>query len=64
MTGDMPEFRLGIFGCPKYKFKFRSRVSPTAKTVETNVKDLVVKIKEIREGFMQTLKALREKIKT
>jgi len=64
VTGDIPKFRVGIFECPKCKSKFRSKVCSTAKTVEPNVKDVVVKIKEIREGFMQTLRALREKIKT
>jgi vacuolar-type H+-ATPase subunit I/STV1 len=63
-TGDIPEFRVGIFECPKCKSKFRSKVDATAKPVKTDVKDLVVKVKEIREGLMQTLRALREKINT
>ena len=60
----IPKFKVGIFECPKCKFKFRSKVDATAKHVETNVKDFVVKIKEIREGLTQTLRVLREKIKT
>jgi len=62
-TRDIPEFRVGIFKCPKCKSKFRSKVDATTKSVETNVKDLIVKIKEIHEGLTQTLRFLREKIK-
>jgi SMC interacting uncharacterized protein involved in chromosome segregation len=60
----MPEFKVGLFECPKCMFKFRAKVDATAKQMETNVNDLVVKIKEIREGLTQTLRVLREKIKT
>jgi vacuolar-type H+-ATPase subunit I/STV1 len=63
-TGYIPEFRVGIFECPKCESKFRSKVDATAKPVKTDVKDLVVKVKEIREGLMQTLRVLREKINT
>ena len=64
-TGDVPEFRVGIFECPKCKSKFRSRVDRRTNSVETtNVRNLVEKIKEIREGLMQTLTVLREKMKT
>jgi uncharacterized coiled-coil DUF342 family protein len=64
-TGIIPEFRVGIFECPKCKSKFRSRVSSTAKPAETkNIKNLVEKVKEIREGLTQTLRVLREKINT
>jgi len=64
-TGDLPEFRVGIFECPKCKSKFRSRVEFRTKSAETtNVKNVVEKIKGIREGLMQTLKTLREKIRT
>ena len=64
-TGVIPEFRVGIFKCPKCKSKFRSRISSTAKPAETkNVKNLVEKINEIREGLTQTLRKLREKINT
>ncbi|MBN1245893.1 hypothetical protein JXA31_09900 [Candidatus Bathyarchaeota archaeon] len=64
VRGNIPEFKVGIFECPKCKSKFRSKVGATAKPVETNVNDFVVKIKEIREGLTQTLRTLREKIKT
>jgi len=64
-NGDIPEFRVGIFECPQCKSKFRSRVEFKSKPAETaNVKELVERIKGIREGFMQTLTVLREKMKT
>jgi len=64
-NGGIPEFRVGIFECPQCKSKFRSRVEFKSKPAETaNVKELVERIKGIREGFMQTLSNLREKIKT
>lgn len=63
--GAAPQFYIGIFECPKCKSKFRSKVEPRAKPIETiNVKDAVEKIKVIREGLMQTLKKLREKLRT
>jgi vacuolar-type H+-ATPase subunit I/STV1 len=62
-TGDIPEFRVGIFKCPKCKSKFRSKVDATAKPVKTNVKDLIVKVNAIREGLTQTLRTLQEKIR-
>jgi vacuolar-type H+-ATPase subunit I/STV1 len=62
-TGRTPEFRVGIFECPKCKSKFRSKVDATAKPVKTNVKYLIIKVKEIQEGFTRTLRVLREKIK-
>ena len=62
---SIPEFRVGIFECTQCKSKFRSRVESKSKPAETaNVKELVERIKGIREGFMQTLNNLREKIKT
>ncbi len=64
-AGGVPEFRVGIFECPKCMSKFRSRVSAAAKPVETvNVKDLVGKIKEIREGLILTLTVLRDRLRT
>ena len=63
--GDIPEFRVGIFECPECKIKFRSRVAPKAKSAEvTNVATLIAKIEEIRQGLKQTLRVLREKMKT
>ncbi len=64
-TGAMPEFRVGIFECPKCNSKFRSRVTREAKAAETvSVSSLVEKIKEIRQGLVQTLTVLRERLKT
>jgi septal ring factor EnvC (AmiA/AmiB activator) len=63
--GAVPQFYIGIFECPKCESKFRSKVEFRAKSTETiSVKNAVEKIKVIREGLMQTLKTLREKIKT
>ncbi|MCJ7762457.1 hypothetical protein MUP38_03245 [Candidatus Bathyarchaeota archaeon] len=63
--GAVPLCYVGIFECPKCKSKFRSKVESRAKPTETiNVKDAVEKIKVIREGLMQTLKTLREKMRT
>jgi DNA repair exonuclease SbcCD ATPase subunit len=62
--GRIPEFRVGIFKCPKCNSKLRSKVSSTAKPVETNVNGLVIKIKEIHQGLTQSLRTLREKIET
>jgi septal ring factor EnvC (AmiA/AmiB activator) len=63
-NGALPEFGVGIFECPECKTRFRSKVEFTAKSAETtNVKNAVEKIRDIREGFMQTLKTLREKIR-
>jgi septal ring factor EnvC (AmiA/AmiB activator) len=63
--GALPQVCVGIFECSNCKSKFRSRVAlPTESSETTNVKDAVEKIKGIRDGFMLTLKALREKIKT
>jgi predicted nucleic acid-binding Zn-ribbon protein len=64
-AGAVPEFRVGIFECPKCRSKFRSRVSLEAKPAETaSVRSLIEKIKEIREGLIQTLTVLRDRLKT
>ena len=61
--GYTPEFRVGIFECPKCKSKFRSRVKPKAEVAATkNIKDAAEKIQEIHKGLTQTLRFLREKI--
>jgi septal ring factor EnvC (AmiA/AmiB activator) len=59
-TGYVPEFRVGIFECPSCKSKFRSRVDKPADL--NNVRVLVERIQEIREGLKRTLRVLREKI--
>ena len=61
-TGYIPEFRVGIFECPTCKIKFRSKVNSTSKPVKTSVKDLSIKVKEIKKGFTRTLRVLRERI--
>lgn len=62
--GDIPAFRVGIFMCPNCKSKFRAKVDATTKPAETNVEDLVIKLKKIHEGLTQTLRTLRKKITT
>jgi vacuolar-type H+-ATPase subunit I/STV1 len=62
--GHRPEFRVGIFKCPKCQAKFRSKVSSTAKPEETNFSDLIAKIKQIHQGLTQTHRTLQERIKT
>jgi predicted nucleic acid-binding Zn-ribbon protein len=54
-----------IFECPNCKARFRSAVDATAKTEETvSIKDMVGRIKGIKEELMQTLTNLRDKIRT
>ena len=56
-------FFVGLFECPVCKTKFNSRVRLEEESAQTaNVKNEVARIRGIREEFMQTLKALREKI--
>lgn len=62
--GIIPAFRVGIFVCPTCRTKFRAKVNKTAKPTETNVKDLVAKLKAIHAGLTQTLRTLRKKVNT
>jgi transposase-like protein len=62
-TGYTPEFRVGIFKCPKCKSKFRSKVGTAANPAKPNLKALVAKTLEIHEGLTVTLRSLHEKIK-
>lgn len=56
---------IGIFECPSCKARFRAAVETEAKVEETvSIKNMVERIKVIKGEFMQTLKNLREKIKT
>jgi len=49
--------------CPECSLKFRSKVPPAAKTVETaNIKDLAERVKDIHEGLTRSLTTLRERI--
>jgi predicted nucleic acid-binding Zn-ribbon protein len=54
-----------IFECPSCKARFRSAFEAETKPQETaSVKNMVGRIKGIKEELMQTLTNLREKIKT
>ena len=55
----------GIFECPNCKARFRAAVEAEAKTHQAvSIKDMVGRIKGIREELVLTLMNLREKIKT
>ncbi|MEM3443226.1 MAG: hypothetical protein QXM86_05160 [Candidatus Bathyarchaeia archaeon] len=59
------KFSVGIFECPRCNVRFKGALEVEAKFEETaSIKNMVKRIKEIREELMQTLKNLREKIKT
>jgi len=54
-----------IFECPNCKARFRSAIEDRIRPQETaNIKDIVGRIKTVKEGLMQTLMNLREKIET
>ena len=54
-----------IFECPNCNARFRSAIETNMKTEEAaRIKDIVGRIKIVKEGLMQTLVNLREKIKT
>ena len=54
-----------IFECPNCKARFRSAFETKKETQETiSIKDIVGRIRTVKEGLMQTLMNLREKIKT
>ena len=54
-----------IFECPNCKARFRSAIEAKKETQETvSIKDMVGRIRTVKEGLMQTLMNLREKIKT
>lgn len=56
---------VGIFECPKCKARFRSALEIETKAEEkANIKNMVERIKGIQGELMQTLRNLREKIKT
>ncbi|MEM3596894.1 MAG: hypothetical protein QXJ53_02010 [Candidatus Bathyarchaeia archaeon] len=56
---------VGIFDCPKCGARFRAALEAETRLEETvSIKNMVERIKGIREELMQTLKNLREKIKT
>lgn len=54
-----------IFECPNCKARFRSAIDAKMTIQETmSIKDIVGKVRTVKEGLMQTLVNLREKIKT
>lgn len=56
---------IGVFECPNCKARFRSEVRSDATTQNTvSIKDMVGRIKGIKEELMQTLMNLRDKIRT
>ena len=60
------EIRLAaIFECPNCKARFRSTVNASEETQKTvSIKDMVGRIRVIKEELMLTLSSLRDKIKT
>ncbi|MEM3458430.1 MAG: hypothetical protein QXN36_02225 [Candidatus Bathyarchaeia archaeon] len=63
--GEETKMAMGIFECPNCKARFRAAVEFETKVEETvSIKNIVERIKGIRGELMQTLKNLREKIKT
>jgi uncharacterized protein YlxW (UPF0749 family) len=55
----------GIFECPSCKARFRSTIVAKMRSQETiNIKDMVGRVKTVKERLMQTLVNLREKIET
>jgi uncharacterized protein YlxW (UPF0749 family) len=59
------EIAVGIFECPKCTARFRAAVDYEKKTeMGPSIKDMVDRIKGIQGELLQTLKSLREKIKT
>lgn len=57
---NIQEFKARIFDCPKCNFEFKSKVDGKAKPGETNVNNLVSKLKEIQEGVLQRPGTLRK----
>jgi archaellum component FlaC len=54
-----------IFECPNCKKTFRSAIDAKMRSQETiSIKDIIGRVRTVKEGLMQTLVNLREKIKT
>ncbi|MEM3700204.1 MAG: hypothetical protein QXL57_04995 [Candidatus Bathyarchaeia archaeon] len=63
--GEETGLVIGIFECPNCKARFRSALTAEARVEErVSIKNMVERIKGIKGELMQTLKNLREKIKT
>jgi archaellum component FlaC len=62
---ETSKLTMGLFACPKCNAKFRAALEAETKIEETvSIKNMVERIKGIKGELMQTLKNLREKIKT
>ncbi len=65
LKGDEGSRLAAIFECPNCKARFRSIVQAKKDSQETaSIKDIVERIKTVKEGLMQTLMNLRVKIQT
>jgi predicted nucleic acid-binding Zn-ribbon protein len=65
MKGNQEAKLVAVFECPSCKARFRSTVGHETKIQQAaSVKNMVGRIKGIKEELMQTLTNLREKIKT
>ena len=63
--GEESKLAMGIFECPNCKARFRAAVEVETKIEEAvSIKNMVERIRGIKGELMQTLKNLREKIKT
>ena len=63
--GEESKVAMGIFECPNCKARFRTAVEVGTRIEEAaSIKNMVERIKGIKGELMQTLKNLREKIKT
>jgi septal ring factor EnvC (AmiA/AmiB activator) len=63
--GEESKLVMGIFECPKCKARFRAAVEAETRVEETaSIKNMVERIRGIKGELMQTLKNLRDKIKT
>ncbi len=63
-NGELPKLA-GIFECPKCKARFRAAVGTEVRPeAVANIKNMVERIKGIKGELMQTLKVLRERLKT
>jgi chromosome segregation ATPase len=63
-NGEQPKLT-GIFECPNCRARFRAIVqTETEPEGRANIKNMLERIKDIKGSLMQTLKVLRERIKT
>jgi len=64
-AGEESKLVMGMFECPKCRARFRAAVEAEIETKEiVSIKNMVERIKGIKGELMQTLKNLREKIRT